>query len=266
MSDQIAFVVVPSADKPGIDNYIRENVASTSRRNVHVLTDECAENFTTDQKKHVARSIADEISAFEPNRNHVIFLHGNTKCDDRELKNLWIDQGCDGGKFTKCGSTKLRRDLQTHLKSISVFWREYANAQISNFDGKSTPLDVWLQQFGELGVTPVGRRLAMQLRVIRLGNLNSDPFAPRTEDQLGQRQFHCYVSDGDRGGSWVNIQDALAHGHPPERVGEIVWHKETATLTLPNLDADEIVVCEDGLWTGTETIRRLRALIPTVIN
>ena len=106
----------------------------------------------------------------------------------------------------------------------------------------------------------VGRRLAAQLRVIRPGQMKPDPFAPRTEDRLGQRQLHCYVRDDDRGGSWVSIQDALTHSHSPSAVGEIVWDKTAKKLLLPLGDLDEVVVYEDGLWSGSETVRRLRAL------
>lgn len=254
------FIVVPEASKTDMDKFVLENVAPSLLNIVRILTDVSASRYTTDQLKQVASDLAADISAFGPNPDHYLFIHRDAKCDDRQLKREWRDIGNNVSKVQKAVPLNIRRDVTLILQAKGAFWREYANAQIANFDGKKASLDAWLQQFGELGCTMVGRRLVAQLRVIRPGQMKPDPFAPRTEDRLGQRQLHCYVRDEDRGGSWVSIQDALTHSHSPSAVGEIFWDKTTNKLLLPQADLDEVVVYEDGLWSGSETVRRLRAL------
>src|SRR5262249_34329657 len=106
----------------------------------------------------------------------------------------------------------------------------------------------------------VGRKLAAQLRVIRLADMAGQPFAIRSADMIGQSLTHCYVEDDDAGGRWTDIQSILIHRHPTGRVATGKWDPGAKHLTVPEVSSDQFVMYEDGLWSGLETVRRLKAM------
>ena len=154
----------------------------------------------------------------------------------------------------------IKKRLKEYWESCGDYWRTHAITQINRFDGKSIGIDSWIQQFGEIGYTNIGRKLASQLRVIRLSDLNFDPFSLQASDLFGQSQTHCYVSDDDDGGSWTEIQSILSHNQPQGTVFSAYFDKLSNKFEFPDQDTDEFVLYEDGLWSGSELVKRLRSI------
>lgn len=260
MLDFTIFLIVPAEFESELRTLLEENVIQVAQSSIRVLTDASAKKTEKKSWVEVANTIGQHFTIHPPDSKHILLLHRDAKCDDVKLKKSWNQHGNAPKKFRKLSETSLVQKLKRTLRDEKVYWHEHATAQLGNFDNKTTALDGWMQQFSELGSPMVGQRLAMQLRVIRPGNQIPDPFEPRPDERFGLRQLHCYVKDTDRGGSWVSIQDALAHGHFAESVKEAMWDKEKDRLTLPIEQADEVILYEDGLWSGSETVRRLKAL------
>lgn len=105
----------------------------------------------------------------------------------------------------------------------------------------------------------------MQIKTIRFDG-PTHPFAAKEHEMLGQKVCYCYISDEDPGGSWVSIKDLLTHAHKPENVACVVWNSESGEIQFPACTVDDFVVCEDGLWSGSETKRRLEALRTSGVN
>lgn len=260
MAKPSILLVVPAATEIHFAEYIREYVAPIHHPEVRILTDADASTFKTDIPENVARKLFDSISAYGVDSKRLLMVHREARCSLRVLSKLWSSEGYVPKNFRAISPKRIQKELRDHWEASGFFWRTHAEGQISGYDFQRSKLDAWLQQFGELGFAKTGRRLAAELRVVRLNQLAAQPFSPRPSEQIGQTQAFCYVQDNDKGGSWVEIQSILSHVHPPGSVHPIQWDKPASQIVFPDLDIDEYVVCEDGLWSGSETVRRLRAI------
>ena len=162
-----------------------------------------------------------------------------------------------------------QKAIRENIRKLSVadgaFWKIYAENQLREYDGDKTSPTAWMEQFNKLGIGYIGKRLLMQIKVIRFDG-PTRPFAAKEHEMLGQKVCYCYISDEDPGGSWVSIKDLLTHAHKPGNVAGVVWNSKSGKIQFPECTVDELVVCEDGLWSGSETKRRLEALRASGVN
>jgi len=86
------------------------------------------------------------------------------------------------------------------------------------------------------------------------------PLLEKKYDEIGQNSLHCYIEDEDQGGSWNGIKDYLCHIHPEGSVKGLYWDKQKDEIQLPSESYDQVIICEDGLWSGLEATRRMNAL------
>lgn len=204
-----------------------------------------------------AKNIADVIDDADADDDSHLLIDKETRASHVKLQRRWEESGKDPSRIYVQEEQRVFQKLEKVLKELGFHWNTYAHAQLQRFVGQITPLDKWCGQFFDLKVGYLGRRLSMQLHVIGLGDHNR-PFAPRRHESIGQKVLHCYFNDGDHGGSWISVQDQLSHDLPEGMVQAIQMTADA--IDLPESDADEIIIYEDGLWSGSETVKRLRLI------
>ncbi|WP_157220388.1 hypothetical protein [Flavisphingomonas formosensis] len=260
MAEPSVFLVVPSAAEADFEAFVRDTVACAFKPSVRILTDASNSRYQTDVNKAVTRDLIDSLSTYSVTSEHRIYIHRDTKCSDRELKS-WCEQNGFVSRNISVGTpADIKRRLVDHWSATGTHWKSYAQGQIDIFLGQKLGLDAWLQQFGELRSPSAGRKLASQLRVIQPDKMPGEPFKLRPADMLGLNDAYCYVRDNDEGGSWGDIKSMLMHGQPEGKVHPVEWDKDAETLTFPPISVDRFIVYEDALWSGSETVRRLKAL------
>lgn len=260
MADQMVFIVTRRTRSGNFSDRVLRDVVPCNRNSVVVLEEEAfgiGENKKTNDVTQAAKNIADFIDDANAGSESYLLVDNEARASHEKLKHRWEESGKDPIHVYIQRQTRLLQKLEKTLSDLGYHWRTYANAQLQRFHGQTTPLDVWCKQFFDLRVGYLGRRLAMQLQVIGFGDQNR-PFAPRMHEAFGQKVLHCYFDDGDHGGSWVSVQDQLSHDLPAELVNAIQVSGDN--FSFPDTDADEIVIYEDGLWSGSETVKRLRAI------
>lgn len=245
------FVVTPKASAEEFSERILRDVIPRHRQSVIVLEEEA---FGINNVTRAAKGISDVIEDGDGNRNSYLLIVSSTRADHAKLKHRWDASGKDTGRIYVGEERRVLEKFEKVSKELGYHWNAYAQIQLQRFDGQTTSLDKWCRQFFDLKVGYLARRLAMQLQVIGLSD-HSRPFAPKAHEALGQKVLHCYFNDGDHGGSWINIQGELSHDLPADMVQAI--HTTAETIKLPDCDADELAIYEDGLWSGRETVKRL---------
>ena len=261
MSSGKVFLVVPAHDREMFEKFGRKNLAYSRRDSLHILTDESKNEFSTDVRTRVGERIISSIDAIPVGADDILIVHRNTNCNIDELIDEWKSSGRGSSNAQKMAHQAIKRQLTEHWQNSGDHWRTYAAAELRKYEGRSTGLEQWTQQFDALGYPDVGRKLAARLCVVRLGEMQEQPFSSRPADAIGQRQLQCYVKDDDDGGSWVEIQNILTHSHPPASVKSVTWDKSAGTLAFPDeTGIDQVILYEDGLWSGHEAVERLQAL------
>lgn len=260
MSTSRVFLVVPTIQEVDFREFVSESVAPQFRDYVHIFTDGSKSNFSTDVNENVAKDVIGSLEAFSADAGHHLIVHRDAKCSAKALSAWGRHYGFAKANIHITTQVDMKRLLTNHWFAKGVHWRSHAERQIGFYDGVSLKLDAWLQQFGELKSPKVGRKLASQLRVVRPSQMPTAPFGLRPADILGQNDAYCYVVDDDQGGSWVDIQAYLMHNRPKGTVFPVSWDKQAKTLTFPDVQVDKFVLYEDGLWSGSETVRRLEAM------
>lgn len=260
MSAGILFLVLPERDVGKIRNQLHEMVVPSGRGSVVILNDGSAASLSTDIGSRAAQDVVASISAYPPHKEHRLFVGHEVKCSIADLTYWWKTNAFGDPVVRKLKHQAMARALKEHLEATCRHWRVHAATEIKKFEGPPSNLDRWLQQFGELGHTGVGRKIAAKLRVIRTGELPGGAFATRPADLVGHRQVSCYVQDDDVGGSWLEMQGILTHARPLHTVHPVRWDKQAEKLQFPVVPVDEFVIYEDGLWSGSEMVRRLNAI------
>lgn len=215
---------------------------------------------SSSDRARATRQLIGQIASFPPHPRNRLFINRETKCSFEDLIDWWCAENFGDAATRKLAPAAIRRELGEHLQSIGAHWRHHATAELNRFESQRGSLDAWLQQFAELRCGTIGPKLAARLRIVRTGDLPSGAFAMRKADQVGLRQLACYIEDDDQGGSWVEMKGLLERTFPPGTVHALRWRKDVGTLEFPSTPADEIVIHEDGLWSGHEVVRRLRAM------
>jgi hypothetical protein len=245
---------------------VLKDIVPSKRSSVIALEEEAfgiGKTGSGNNPTQVAQKIADAIEDANPPEGSWLLLNKDLSSSTEKLRNRWIEVGQDE---TQCLSLKpeiLIKRLGNISKSLKIHWRDHALTQIGKFQNQTTDLDDWCRQFFDLGVGHIGRRIAMRLEVVEYGGF-AEPFEPKLHERVGQSLLHCYVQDEDTGGSWKSISDHLAHTYPSHLIEPIPVkdHK----LIVPKTNADEIVIYEDGLWSGSETVKRLQKLATDPID
>jgi len=259
VSKGILFVVLPHGDVAKVETLVREQTAFGDREAVEVLSDRKVAAFSSDVRSRTTAELTEHISAFPSHPQNRLIIGREAKCSHSDLSDWWT------GKFEGPAPKTLAlrgvgREVERYLEESGRHWRARALAEVKKFDGLGGDLDSWLRQFTRLDCTPIGRKIAARLRVIRAADLPHGAFALRSADLVGQRKANCYVQDDDIGGSWGEMQMLLSHAYPPGTVHPVRWDKTSGRMQFPNIPVDEFVVYEDGLWSGSEAVRRLRAI------
>lgn len=260
MADQMIFIVTRRERSGDYSDRVTRDVIPSSRNSVVVLEEEAfgiGENKATNDVIQAAKNISDVIDDANSGANSYLLIDEEVRASHEKLKHRWEESQKDPSRIYVQSHTRVFQKFERVLIEMGFHWRPYAHGQLRRFQGQTTPLDTWCKQFFDLGVGYLGRRLAMQLKVIGFGDHNR-PFAPRIHEAFGLKVLHCFFDDGDSGGSWVSVQDELSHDLPAEAVSAIKL--SGGEFKIPDTDADEIVIYEDGLWSGSETVKRLRSI------
>lgn len=259
----ILFLVLPASRVPKVQVFIDQMIVPSERCSVKILSDERAASFSTDVKSAVAQDLIDHLQSYRACSENRLLIDRDVVCSIGELTGWWETNAFGRLEEHKVTPKTMERIVKDHLEATGRHWRVHAAAQVKKFEGPSAALDGWLQQFAILGDPKIGRKIAAQLRVIPTGGLPSTAFRVHQGNVLGSRRANCYIQDDDEGGSWVEMQVLLTHACPPSSVFPVHWDENAGTITFPDKSVDEFVVHEDGLWSGHETVRRLRAIAAT---
>ena len=153
-------------------------------------------------------------------------------CSHETLRSLWSEYGYDLKHFHIVNQKAIRENIRKLSVADGAFWKIYAENQLREYDGDKTSPAAWMEQFNKLGIGYIGKRLLMQIKVIRFDG-PTRPFAAKEHEMLGQKVCYCYISDEDPGGSWVSIKDLLTHAHKPGNVAGVVWNSKSGKIQFP---------------------------------
>ncbi len=254
------FIVLPLADVDRVEALARVMTVPRRRGDVVVVGDGGAAKASRSDRERATGEFIAHLASFPPHPGNRLFIGRETKCSFEDLINWWDAEGFGQTTTKTLAPAAVRRELTEHLRSTGAHWRDHAMAELGRFEGHRGNLDAWLQQFAELKHGGVGQKLAARLRIVRTGELPGGAFAMRQADQVGLRRLACYIEDDDQGGSWLEMKGLLERTFPPGTVHAVRWRDNTGTLEFPAAPADEIVIYEDGLWSGYEAVKRLRAM------
>lgn len=254
MAESKVFIVTRRADSEDFSDRVLRDVIPQHRNSIVVFEEEA---FGIGNVTEAAKKISNVIDDADADEDSHLLIVKETRIHHDKLRHRWDSSGKDVSRVYLGEERRVLERFTKVLKQLGFHWRSYAQEQLEKFDGQTTPLDKWCGQFFDLEVGHLGRRLCMQLQVIGFGGHNS-PFAPLSHESLGQKVVHCYFDDGDHGGSWISVQDQLSHDLPEENVHAIRCTADA--IELPEIEADELVVYEDGLWSGSETVKRLELI------
>lgn len=259
MSKGILFLVLPQSDVAKVEALVREQIVPDQRDAVQILSDRKVAAFPSDVRSRTTADLIAHISTYPSHPENQLFVGHEARCSHGELSDWWTDE-FEGAAPQKLKPQALHREIKRHLEKSGRHWRVRASGEVEKFDGLRDNLETWLQQFAKLDCTPIGRKIAARLRVIRTADLPHEAFARLPADLVGQRKANCYVQDDDIGGSWLEMQALLSHACPPGTVHPVSWDKASGRMKFPDVSVDEFVIYEDGLWSGSEAVRRLRAI------
>lgn len=260
-STGVLFIVVTASQLLKVETSIRELLIPSARQRVKILSDAAAKKYTTDIGISVAREMTATMAAYSPSPKNRLLIERDVDASIVELTDWWEAEEFGDPDIRKLPPKALAREIKQHFEATCVDWRTHARTEVKKFDGPPVNLEAWLQQFSALGYPRVGQKIAAQLRVVRTADLPNYAFAQKPADTLGIERANCYVQDDDEGGSWSEIKSLLVHGFEKSTVMAIRWNKETATMDFPDVAVDEFVIYEDGLWSGSEAVRRLKAIV-----
>ncbi|MBN3844607.1 hypothetical protein [Burkholderia sp. Ac-20349] len=146
--------------------------------------------------------------------------------------------------------------LGEELRARRLHWEDFSHDEWQKSTlGLTTPKQ-WVQQFGELGFSNIGRQLLKGLRVITERELR-DAFSVSRDQIVGLRVGYAYIKDDEAGSSSLSIKNILEHYYPSKDVFAVDLN---SIDRLTEMDKDVVFVFEDGLWSGVELVRRLKTI------
>jgi hypothetical protein len=251
MSSAPIFVIVPQREKERFEKYIR-NVAALSAADAFKVIGVPSQNADQEELDRRFHEVCETIATYKKaGAFSDLILHREVKCSNRSS----IAREC-GGKSTSISN---ERTLKKTLEDRGAHWKVHASREVEKWEYSRLNLETWLQQFHRLGIIDIAQGLLKQIEVFSPSQTNT-AFQLTAAESAGLKIQYCYVDDGEPGGSYNEVKKALEHLHSASKVTAVKWDKSAQTLTLPVVDADQLVLCEDGLWSGVETRDRLIAL------
>lgn len=260
MSNGILFIVLPESSVAKVQTAIRELIVPDKCNFVQVLSTASTAALSTDVSRRIVQDLTGRISAYPQCEDNRLIVGHEVKFSITDLTDWWRTHEFGHPNVKKMTTTAVIRAVKEYVEKAGWHWRAHATAEMRKFDGPPGNLSSWIQQFSELSCFDIGRKIAAKLRVIRTGELPRRAFAITAADVFGHRQACCYIQDDDAGGSWLEMQAILTHACRPGTVFPVHWNKTTKRLLFPDVPVDEFVIHEDGLWSGSEAVRRLLAL------
>ncbi|WP_328994426.1 hypothetical protein [Pseudomonas aeruginosa] len=156
-----------------------------------------------------------------------------------------------------CKTTKtMIQAMSEYLKRLRLHWLTFAEQEMEKSLLRSAKPDAWVQQFTEIGHKDVGINLLKCLRVISNSEIK-ESFRINSGDEIGVKIAHAYVHENEPGSSSIAVKNILEHMHPE---GNVIALDLSKTDPFDELDCDVLYVYEDGLWSGVEIVKRLRAI------
>jgi hypothetical protein len=169
-------------------------------------------------------------------------------CHDKALKertDLRIDRR---------SITLIRKDLKPRLESLGLCWRQILSDRLVHYSQRKTDTDQWLRQFEAFGYRWVGEGLLRQFDVISPDELGRAVRFPIQATIGSTLRFAVVLEEDDLGASSYRLGGVLAQEYGDDSVKDL----PKALSEFPK--TDQIVICEDGLWTGTELKKTLSRL------
>jgi hypothetical protein len=125
---------------------------------------------------------------------------------------------------------------------------------MAGFEVSTEDPDLWLAQFDAFGYRWVGEGILRQFDVISPDEVGRAVRFPIQETIGSPPRFAVVLEDGDLGASSYRVGGILAQTYGETSVKDL----PTALREFPR--EEHVVICEDGLWTGTELHKVLQRL------
>lgn len=163
----------------------------------------------------------------------------------------------EGIDFTVRPSAEaLSREIKKSLMDFGIHWERRAEEEWAKSSlGHLTPKE-WVTQFGKLGHPGTARSLLKALRVITDAEVRT-AFKLSDAEGIGYTVAHAYFHDNEPGSSCITVKNILEHMLPE---GAVTALDVADSAYFQDLKADVLYVYEDGLWSGVEIVKRLKAL------
>lgn len=253
MNKQI-LIAIPEKHLKGARNHLDEVACRDWRSHIRfvLLEDKkLSRKLAITQGEANARAISDTLLHLEQVPASIIVV-----CFIPNEKHLIEEELYDYSPVFLQTLSAFRRELNSILMDCQLHWLPYAEAEWRKSDIGHISPQKWMQQCAELGHGPIAKLLLQNLRVIENSELRKS-FIISASESFGYRVAHSYIKDDEQGSSSINIQSILGKIYPENIVAldlkdEDCWSK---------ISADVLYIYEDGLWSGVEIVKRMKAIL-----
>lgn len=151
----------------------------------------------------------------------------------------------EGLSIERASVSLIKTKLPERVVALGLCWISRVKKCLDYYSRKEDPYQ-WLKQFEELGFRWVGEGILRQFDVIPPGELGEAFRLPIQEKIGADHTFAVALEEDDLASSGHTVGGACVMSHGSETVVPIL----AALRDAP--PGNRIVICEDGLWTGTE--------------
>jgi hypothetical protein len=144
------------------------------------------------------------------------------------------------------------RVVPRELESRKLLWRKVVDERLGLWSSTTCNAEEWLGQFGALGARGLGEVLLRQVEVISHNDVVHAIQASAAG--LGPDVIFTFMAESDPAASANWMGGVLTRMYGTANAKDFVGALAEAKT------GSHLVVCEDGLWTGTELRRRLGLL------
>lgn len=165
----------------------------------------------------------------------------------------------EGVRVRACSTETIYREILEELMRRRLHWSAHSESEWDKSAIRFVHPVEWRRQFDGLGYGWIGEGLLKQLRVVSDAELRSGLLLG-AEDFTGLRVGHAYIKDDEPGSSWINIKDLLEHTYTKDSNSLVLEIDLSESEPKEIAGLDILYIYEDGLWSGVELVKRLKAI------